>query len=82
MTDRLSEIEARLDAATPGGWAMRRYYGATWVHAAYDAPDGGVTVAGDFVRTDDADLIAHAPDDLRYLLGRVRELEAAQSNST
>lgn len=72
---RLADIKARLDAATPGPWLADTEQhtiivedtAATVVCAESGTPYGVVGA--------DADLIAHAPDDLRYLLDRVREAE-------
>ena len=64
MTDRLAEIRARLDAASwrnPSGWEV-----------GWDARAEIVGVrGGDF---DDADLIAHAPADIAWLLDEVERL--------
>lgn len=69
MPDRLQEIRARLDAATPGPWhvhpvgsiEVRRldYSGFVVARANHD---------------DDADLIAHAPADLAWLLAEIDAL--------
>lgn len=127
MNDRLSEIEARLDAATAGEWFWNSYSAiqagdliSGWDERAEWYPEderpyityqktGGAEGCPAFAPADqewcerqaaayeadptvawvpslsgdtstgrheaDADLIAHAPDDLRWLLGRVRELE-------
>lgn len=77
MSDsRLQEIQARLDAATAGAWEWHAEEGAILTAAGTVIGDPGA-----WLRASDADLIAHAPDDLRYLLDRVRELEAAQSST-
>ena len=70
MNDRLTEIEARLNAATPGEW-VRINEGVGIV------PGGNVVqfLARD-IAVKNAEMIANAPADLRYLLERVRELEA------
>ena len=80
MTSREAEIQARLDAATPGPWE------------AYDPGDGTARLWTVRDNEDDAErlihepigyldwnngaLIANAPTDLAYLLTRVAELEA------
>lgn len=74
MSNRLQEIRARLDAATPGPWE----------EGGFDRP-WSVT-AGRFVlderssatRQADADLIAHAPADIAWLLD---ELERCREES-
>ncbi len=75
MTDRLAEIRARLDAVTPGPWraldwsdpplatvVQQRGSGVHWPRIASCgfAPD--------------ADLIAHAPADIAWLLDEVERL--------
>jgi hypothetical protein len=67
-TDRLQEIRARLDAATPGPWLYPED-DPTRIQAS-----DGVSVAVITRRVDDADLIAHAPADLAWLLDKVEEL--------
>lgn len=117
MSDRLSEIRARLDKATPGPWEFpieKPTFGAEpmencmcqhpdWetVGSSSDGTDEGTDKDGDhwhrhrqidwhFIQSEteaitgnfdyevggvinrrDADLIAHAPDDLAWLLARV-----------
>lgn len=77
MSDRLQEIRARLDAATPGEWVIENdeYISALDGHP---SPHIIARVENDHPgcpHDADADLIAHAPDDLRWLLDRVAELE-------
>ena len=74
MTDRLAEIRARLDAATPGPWRA-----ADW-----DDARGIRVVVGEFPRDPytlalaerdhDARFIAHAPTDIAWLLDEVARL--------
>lgn len=80
MSDRLAEIRARLDAATPGPWEERAQddsrcmaYSSIWAVApgrpaveivATDWNDDGYPQP---VQAD-CDLIAHAPADIAYLL--------------
>lgn len=79
MSDRLSEIRARLDAATPGPWHLddmselrdaknrplvRRYEGEGGEHAFWEQPSDPDSDA-------DGQVMAHAPDDIRWLLARV-----------
>lgn len=69
MSDRLSEIRARLDRATGGQWAHGVQEGFHWVDT---RPDRRVITIADDVPTDaDAELIAHAPGDIRHLLSVV-----------
>jgi hypothetical protein len=69
MSDRLSEIRARLDKATPGPWMHGVQQGFHWVDT---RPDLTVITIADDVPTDaDAELIAHAPGDIRHLLSVV-----------
>lgn len=85
MNERERAIEARVNAATPGEWRIRPYHNQqTWVMICADI--GGVNdivIADVQDRTlypdgaNNAEFIAAAPADIRYLLARVRELEAA-----
>lgn len=68
MPDRLAEIRARLDAATPGPWVYPED-DLTRIQAS-----DGVSVAVITRRIDDADLIAHAPADIAWLLDEVEQL--------
>ena len=61
MPDRLQEIRARLDAATPGPWEV----------VCNTTSDVVGVLDGDY---DDADLIAHAPADIAWLLEEVDNL--------
>jgi len=85
--DRLNEIRARLDAATPGPWFIgwdgtRRFYFIT-ANENTSGPRPWVTNLDGLVRSDrDADLIRHAPDDLAWLLDRVDALETELALST
>ena len=69
---REEEIQARLDAATPGEWKQARFEGGR-VDPCVEADRGRLFI--DVVLSDDGDeglndaaFIANAPDDLRYLL--------------
>lgn len=74
LTDeQLQEIEARVNAATPGRWQTRFIYRSlqsTRRHAAEDhlmlGPDND---------WNDADLTANAPTDLRALLAEIKALK-------
>ena len=80
--ERVAEIEARVNAATPGEWnrdthpqepiIASRTEGETW----YSIAPVCQVCYGDWTEGD-AEFIAAAPADIRYLLARVRELEAA-----
>lgn len=73
-----TEIQARLDAATPGPWEryageiastdeLRKVVGQAWVYRS----------TWELVLSDpDADLIANAPTDLAYLLTQLASAEA------
>lgn len=71
---RLDEIEARLDKISHG-----------WERELFGFNDNGhleyyVTTLGQTIKAgseEDADFIAAAPDDIRWLIDRVRTLEAA-----
>lgn len=67
--ERLEEIQQRLDRATPGPWeadAMEGYI---------VAPSGDVATVTRWSDAD-ADLIAHAPEDLAVLVAEVERLRA------
>jgi hypothetical protein len=75
---RLDEIQARLDAATPGPWKL---FGtlAQWESeedlsfGPDDAPEVGTVSEG----LGDADFIANAPADVSYLLAELRKAREA-----
>lgn len=85
MSDRLSEIEARLAAATPGPWEadvfpVRKRSRKTGRVLAYRPEDGSVgsvsVIPSDgmygVMDGPDAELIAHAPADLAALVAVVK----------
>lgn len=78
MTDRLSEIEARLKAATPGPW---KRYEAEWYQQVISNPDPRPEmykhsdIAERVGARVNAEFIAHAPEDMAYLLDRIKQLE-------
>ena len=76
MSDRIEEIKARLDAATPGPWPDDYVYD-TIRHIARNCEFESVTDP-DFGwdRYSDSPLIAHAPDDIAYLLTELERLSA------
>ena len=77
--DRLNQIEARANAATKGPW--QRY--GTWPYEVYAPrePDGGPYIASvtgtDGDNEGNADFIAHARDDVPWLIEQVRKRDAA-----
>jgi hypothetical protein len=88
--DRLEEIRARLAAATPGPWTAiqktwrSRTSGHTWSaygieqsQEVYGDDAWAISYATDTgqIAQKDADLIAHAPADLAYLLAEVERLQ-------
>ena len=76
MTDRLTEIRARLDAATPGPWVVT---GQEILTVAVDGQTGWESLVADVWHRDrDADLIAHAPADIAWLLDEVERLRAQE----
>ncbi len=76
--ERLAEIRARLEAATPGPWAI---YGT--IGFEYHVRTGGTTAAvpttgepvADAALNRDAEFIAHAPTDIADLLAEVELLQ-------
>jgi hypothetical protein len=87
---REQEIQERLGKATPGPWShysgkLRDQF-ANIIHEVQDAAGKAIVAWGGFdaspfgsgKRAANARFIAHAPDDITYLLARVKELEAWQ----
>ena len=82
MTDtngRLTEIRARLDAATPAPWTrFARNASAPdeddW-YLGHDVHGPPRAQRGQIERVADAELIAHAPDDLAHLLSLAEQLQ-------
>lgn len=78
MSDLVS-ITARLNALTDfDGEPWQVFYNSATKDPAAVGPDNfseQFTIDG--MSRDDAEFIAHAPEDIRYLLGRVKELEAS-----
>jgi len=73
MPDRLAEIRARLDAATPGPWTPEETQRGhdIWWQPGEGMRDG--RVANVYVERD-AHFIAHAPADIAWLLDEVERL--------
>ncbi|MFF7411566.1 hypothetical protein [Streptomyces lydicus] len=68
--DRLTEIAARVAAATPGPWLQRSDAGIVT-----DAEDHPLAVFGTSgPHCVDAEFTAHAPEDVRWLLAEVKRL--------
>ena len=79
MTDRLAEIQARLDAATPGKWLLEVAGREFWVQTCTLDSDAPVElVVASVYEAPDATFIANAPTDIAYLLERVRRLEVVE----
>ena len=80
MPDRLAEIRARLDAATPGPWENTDDWSVVTAVVRQRSkwlPDYEMPVA-DVGQPVNADLIAHAPADIAWLLD---EVEAARASA-
>ena len=74
MTDRISEIQERLDKATPGVWSQDVLYGSEFIWAGED--DDALKVAEGF-GIDNANFIADAKQDIPYLLAEIERLKGA-----
>ena len=74
--DRLSEIRARCEAATPGEWQHNVIDDAGGVidHAVGIGLTHGICCG--ISNPSDAAFIAHARDDISYLLARIEKAEA------
>jgi hypothetical protein len=78
--DRLKEIEARLNAATPGPWYKRDEFDIMGSRIGYDIvfhdhdKDTGVILGQyDLPENDTAEFIANAPTDIAWLLSLAKE---------
>ena len=80
MTSREAEIQARLDAATPGPWEVYDPGdGTARLWTVRDNEDDAERLIHEpigYLDWDNGELIANAPADLAYLLARVATLEA------
>jgi hypothetical protein len=91
MTDRLDEIKVRREAATPGPWKLWNGWGplkdsepelmaCERVGPDYFGP-GGIAPGGDavdiYAPRADFEFIAHAPEDIDYLLGENARKDSA-----
>lgn len=96
MSDRIGQIKARLAAATPGPWdSMPDVVTGqpNWILGRTASPDDGYygttdvlriadeNLDGSYLSDEDANFIAHTPEDIAYLLaelaGAERRIEAA-----
>jgi hypothetical protein len=70
----LSAIEARLDAATPGGWTFWEWDMSVWQSSSkrYVAGIETYTHGTPSITKGDGEFIAHAPEDIRALLALVK----------
>ena len=71
MSDRIAEIRARLDAATPGPW--HKHDDEPWVTNSA-TPPMRIIATGLRGQPENADLIAHAPADIAWLLDEVERV--------
>ena len=74
MPDRLQEIRARLDAATPGPWVVKPPGEGK---SSSGIRRGALDIAWSVTAREDADLIANAPADIAWLLAEVERLQRA-----
>jgi hypothetical protein len=89
MADRLAEIRARLEAATPGPWEWDyNTLGSDIAEVAEPSLTCGRYCIGGSVRidikADDAQFIAHAPEDIAWLLEQLADAwdEGAEAYAT
>jgi hypothetical protein len=78
MPDRLAEIRARLDGATPGPWVRQDWACgdiAVVPEQRNKDPHRNFIVNGEGAWDDDIAFIAHAPTDIAWLLDEVERLE-------
>jgi hypothetical protein len=82
MTDaRLAEIEARKDEARPGPWALVNWNEGTehlpmWVIVQADDDEGESFLEIHVGDRETGEFIAHAPEDVDYLLAEVKRLRS------
>lgn len=77
--ERLQAIQERLDAATPGPWAEAPWGNGIILTERWCAEDASSEKSGPFmcihtITDEDAEFVAHAPDDIAYLLNEVLEV--------
>ena len=86
--DRLNQVEDRLSKATTYPWAVRRSLPGAPIQTMFVVNPAGDAEAGDWMIADgvrwaeDAELIAHAPADLRWLITEVKDLRAKLDRAT
>lgn len=81
MVNRLSEIKARCDVATPGPWEFSESAAEMWTstgRSIIESTEG----YGLAIKRADADFIAHAREDIPYLLAEIKRLERALVEAT
>ena len=85
MTDKLAEIQARLEAATPGEWVWSSSYGdggGQFLRLENDVNEVVIDAeGGGFLSLSDGDfnLIQYAPTDIRRLLNEIDRLRKIES---
>lgn len=77
MTDRLVEIETRAEASTPGPWKLQKDTTGTYIWADSETTPNGLpplVVRDEHLFTGNAEFIAHAREDISWLLAYVTRL--------
>lgn len=69
MNDRIAEIDARWQNATPGPWRAAEQTHGLWVGI-----QDNFSALGSMVGPSDADAVAHAREDVPYLLDALRHM--------
>ena len=83
MSDRLKEIRARLDAATPGPWDTEGpCMSGDGTYGVFADDGAGEPTLALRMSPPDADLVAHAPDDLAWLVAEVERLRKCGTFAT
>ena len=77
--DRLDEIHARCEAATPGPWKYIDNGFDGMIKSEEETICGGEPCEGRIEDGPDAQFIAHARDDIPYLLDRAEKAEAERN---
>lgn len=78
MSDRLDEIQARVEAATLGSWERDQLYGEGFV---FGGPGDDAAKICEAFCSADADFIAHAREDVPYLLAEVKRLTTERDDA-
>lgn len=71
--DRIAEIKTRCEAATPGAWKHEEAADYSMIYDAQGKASDPLALVGS--NTDDADFIAHAREDIPYLLEQLEEAQ-------